>query len=87
MPENSHYSRKKHRTWREKVLARANYLCEECARYGRHDKYGLPVAATTAHHIKHLDTNPELAYDVRNGKALCDKCHNAAHPEKGGRFR
>lgn len=29
------YHRAKHRAWREKVLRRAGYLCEECARYGR----------------------------------------------------
>lgn len=49
------------------------------------DENGLPVAATTAHHIKHREEYPELQYIVSNGKALCEKCHNKAHPEKGKR--
>lgn len=85
MPHESYYSHERHREWREKVLRRAGYLCEECRRYGRTDKNGLPVAATTAHHIKHRDEYPELQYDVNNGRALCEACHNKAHPEKGKR--
>ena len=83
MPHDVHYVGAKHKRWREKVLRRAGYLCDECRRYGRLDKDGLPVAATVAHHIKPLDEYPELAYDVSNGRALCEDCHNKAHPEKG----
>lgn len=85
MPGQEHYNSAKHKRWREKVLHRAGYLCEECRRYGRTDAQGLPVAATTAHHIQHLEDRPDLAYTVANGRALCASCHNAAHPEKGGR--
>ena len=79
-----HYNSARHKAWAEKVLRRAGYLCEECKRYGRLDANGLPVRATTAHHIKHRDEYPELQYDVTNGRALCERCHNKAHPEKGG---
>ena len=84
MPHDPYYGRAKHKAWRESVLRRAGYLCEECKRYGRTDENGLPVAATTAHHIKHRDEYPELQYVVSNGRALCEACHNKAHPEKGG---
>ena len=84
MPNDKYYNSPRHKAWAEKVLRRAGYLCEECRRYGRLDKNGLPVRATTAHHIKHRDEYPELQYDVTNGRALCEKCHNKAHPEKGG---
>lgn len=83
MPHDDYYNSARHKAWREKVLRRAGYLCEECKRYGRLDKNGLPVAATTAHHIKHRDEYPELQYRVDNGRALCEACHNKAHPEKG----
>ena len=86
MPNDSYYNSTRHRKWAEKVLRRAGYLCEECKRYGRLDKDGLPVRATTAHHIKHRDEYPELQYDVTNGRALCERCHNKAHPEKGGHY-
>jgi 5-methylcytosine-specific restriction endonuclease McrA len=72
------YHRARYLAWREKVLRRAGYLCEECARYGRN------TPATVAHHVKHADEYPELRYDLNNGRALCAACHNAAHPEKGG---
>ena len=72
------YHRARHLRWRELVLRRAKYLCEECARYGR------TTPATVAHHIKHADEYPELRYDVTNGRALCAACHNREHPEKGG---
>jgi len=84
VPHDKHYNSARHKAWAEKVLRRAGYLCEECRRYGRLDKNGLPVRATTAHHIKHRDEYPELQYVVSNGRALCERCHNKAHPEKGG---
>lgn len=86
MPDAAYYQLARHKRWREKVLRRAGYLCEECKRYGRTDADGNPVRATTAHHIKHRDEFPELAYVISNGQALCAKCHNAKHPEKGGRY-
>lgn len=70
------YHRAKHKAWREKVLKRAGYLCEECARYGRR------TPATVAHHIQHADEFPELRYVLSNGRALCAACHNKYHPEK-----
>ena len=70
------YHKAKHKHWRDLVLRRAGYLCEECARYGRRTE------ATVAHHIKHADAYPELRYDVKNGMALCAACHNLKHPEK-----
>lgn len=80
------YHKKQHRRWRELVLKRAGGLCEECKRYGRVDEDGLPPKATIAHHIKHADEYPELRYVVSNGEALCAKCHNKMHPEKGKGF-
>lgn len=86
MANKKHYDGAKHKAWRAAVLRRAGYLCEECRRYGRVDEDGLPVQAITAHHIKHLEDAPELAYDVTNGMALCARCHNKKHPEKGGKY-
>ncbi len=83
MAHDPYYDTARHKAWRERVLRRAGYLCEECRRYGRTDANGLPVRATTAHHVKHRDEYPELQYDVTNGRALCAACHAKAHPEKG----
>lgn len=83
MPHDPYYTSKRHLAWRDAVIRRAGGRCEECRRYGRMDKDGLPPAATTAHHIKPREQYPELQYKVENGRALCARCHNAAHPEKG----
>lgn len=74
MPDNKHYQSGKHRRWREKVLRRDRYLCTECLRYGR------KTPATHAHHIKPVETYPELAYDLDNGRSLCGACHNKLEP-------
>lgn len=77
--DNSHYKKKKHKEWRDKVLRRDNYLCQKCIRYGK------KVEATHAHHIRTVEEYPELKYKVENGQSLCLACHNREHPEKGGR--
>ena len=79
MTDEQFYHSAKYKRWREKVFRRAGYLCEECKRYGR------KVPATVAHHVKPREFYPELELSVQNGRALCAKCHNLAHPEKGGR--
>lgn len=86
MARDAHYDSARHKEWRRKVIRRAGGRCELCRRYGRLDKNGLAPAATTAHHIKHKEDHPELAFDVTNGMALCAKCHNKMHPEKGGKY-
>ncbi len=85
MPNDPFYTGSRYLAWREAVLRRAGYLCEECRRYGRTGRDGLPIRATVAHHIKHREEYPELQYLLSNGRALCESCHNKAHPEKGGK--
>ena len=85
MPGDRHYDTARHKAWREKVLRRARYECEECRRYGRRGPDGLPIVATVAHHIDPRETRPEKQYVLSNGEALCTACHNRKHPEKGGR--
>lgn len=87
MPNDPFYSGGRYLAWRDAVLRRAGYLCEECKRYGRTDAKGQPIVATVAHHIQHRDEHPELQYLLSNGRALCESCHNKAHPEKGKSYR
>ena len=61
---------------RKVILKRDNYECQECKRQGGYSK------ATDVHHIKHLETHPELALYDDNLESLCAACHNRAHPEK-----
>ncbi len=53
-------------------------LCEEHLRQG-HD-----VAVSMVHHIKPIETHPELRLVMENLQSLCTPCHDAAH--KGGRW-
>jgi 5-methylcytosine-specific restriction endonuclease McrA len=66
--------------WRKKraaILARDNYRCVECKKYGR------ITEATIVHHIKPVEEYPELGYISSNLESLCAACHAKAHPEKG----
>jgi 5-methylcytosine-specific restriction endonuclease McrA len=72
----------KSKAWEKKraaILRRDKYLCQECKKYGR------TTQAVTVHHIQHLEDRPDLALENTNLVSLCQKCHNKAHPEKGGR--
>ena len=74
----------KSKRWKKKracILRRDGYMCRECRKYGRQ------VAAVTVHHIKHVDEYPELAFEDSNLISVCQACHNAFHPEKGGKRR
>jgi hypothetical protein len=61
--------------WKEAVLARDNYTCQQCGSKG---------PDVRAHHIKSFTKHPELRYDVRNGSSLCLECHKKT-PNYGGR--
>lgn len=68
--------------WKRKraaILARDGYMCQRCKKYGR------MRPATIVHHIKELEDFPELAWVNSNLESVCLACHNALHPEKGGR--
>ncbi len=67
---------------RAKALRRDGYLCVECKRYGRRDRDGSPVKATTVHHIKPRENYPELSLTLANLVSLCEGCHNKQHPER-----
>lgn len=60
------------------ILRRDGYICQWCKRYGR------MTQASVVHHIQHLEDRPDLALNPENLISLCAKCHNKAHPEKGG---
>ena len=64
MASDPYYNTKVHKRWRNNVLRKAKYLCQECARYGVRED------ATVAHHILPREEYPELARRVSNGAAL-----------------
>ena len=70
---------------REAILRRDGYLCQECRRYGRKDRDGLPVRATLVHHVIEYEDAPELGLVDSNLVSLCDGCHNKKHPDRARR--
>ncbi len=67
------YLSKPWRKVRAVALARDNYLCQRCLKRGR------LRAAALVHHIKPLDTFPDLGLELDNLLSLCDACHNRIH--------
>lgn len=63
--------------WVSAILKRSGGECEKCGARGH----------LHAHHIKPVETHPELRLDRGNGIALCHLCHweihNGALPAKG----
>lgn len=62
---------------REAALVRDHYLCQPCLRRER------LTPAVAVHHIKPIETHPELALVLDNLESTCLACHNKEHPEKG----
>ncbi len=74
------YKSRKWREIRQRVLERDNYECQECKKQGivktiDHTKH----KSLDVDHIKELDSNPHLAYDMDNLVTLCVSCHNKKH--------
>ena len=54
----------RYKLWQKAVLQLGEYKCHLCS----------ATTNLTVDHIKPIVTHPELAYDVKNGRILCDKC-------------
>lgn len=48
------------------------------------DIKGLVTAADTVHHIKPVETHPELRLDPENLMSLCRECHETLHGRGSG---
>jgi hypothetical protein len=58
---------------REKVIARANGICEGC----------LEKSAVQVHHVSYEHRFEEFCWEL---VAICNDCHVRAHPEKHGKI-
>ncbi len=62
--------RYEYKKWHKLVLEKDNFTCQVC------DKRG---GRLQAHHIKPWADHVELRYDIANGQALCEPCHDTVH--------
>ena len=69
---------------RATALQRDGGMCRDCmARLLA--GYGIrPRRAEMVHHIIPLEERPDLGLNLDNLVSLCNACHAARHPEKGG---
>lgn len=59
----------KYKMWKQSVLKRDNYTCQECGCKGN----------LVVHHIKPFATEKEARFDINNGITLCQNCHREVH--------
>mgnify|MGYP001568368946 CR=1 FL=1 len=59
----------RYQEWRLAVLEKDGGKCTVCA----------SISRPNAHHIASFKDNPELRYDLENGRTLCNACHARHH--------
>lgn len=67
---NKAFNSKEYKEFRDNVLLRDNYTCQECGHRG---------GKLHVHHIKPWGPFPSVRYDVSNGVTLCPPCHYLKH--------
>lgn len=60
-----------YKEWRIKVLTKDNFVCRDCKKKGN-----------IAHHLELFALNPKKRFEVKNGIALCRKCHLKRHQKE-----
>jgi len=70
---------KRHQRWRQLVLARDNWICQE------HKRRGEIVAGSHADHIVPLHRGG-APFDLANGQTLCSTCHARKTATEDGGF-
>lgn len=82
MPDEPFYHTAAWKRVRQVALSRDQGMCQDCMDRFRAG-YGVrPRRAQMVHHIIPIEERPDLALDLNNLRALCNECHNQAHPEK-----
>lgn len=68
--ENLKYHSDEYKEWRAACFARDGKKCVLCGSKGRKNN---PLQVD---HIKSYQNNPELRFDVSNGRVVCRRCHS-----------
>lgn len=68
--------------WREKVLERDGYTCQNCGFIGLFN-INLNVRGICAHHMNNWLQYPKDRFNTDNGITLCEDCHKKIHKGRG----
>jgi 5-methylcytosine-specific restriction protein A len=60
---------------RQEAIKRDNNECQQCKAH----KPNCVTIQENVHHIKEIETHPDLALNLDNLICLCIKCHNEVH--------
>lgn len=75
---------------RKQALKRDNYECQMCKREGKVTVDSIKedgerkAIVLNVHHIKEIETHPELALNINNLETLCLDHHNIIHGKNYG---
>jgi len=64
-----------YKLWREAILKRDNYICQECGLKRGWNKKLRRRIVIEVDHIKPFALFPELRFAIDNGRCLCVGCH------------
>lgn len=70
---------------RRQALSRDSFECQQCKREGlvtvdsKKEKGKRKEIALNVHHIKEIETHPDLALEIDNLETLCVRHHNIVH--------
>ena len=73
--KSKEYNTVRWRRFRQAVLQRDKYLCQECLRKGIHTPVGDKRWDHAVDHIKEVRDGGKF-YDMSNVETLCSTCHN-----------
>ncbi len=67
---NSRANDKEFLKWAKDIKVQNLYTCEICKKHG---------GSLHAHHANSWNKYPDQRYDLKNGRCLCNKCHDLFH--------
>jgi hypothetical protein len=78
----------RYKIWRQDVVIRDNFTCQDCGVYSRQIHAHHIIPATTIIRKLNIRTRKEILactelWDIGNGVSLCNRCHHKRHSYKG----
>ena len=85
MSDDTRGSKKAYGKFREAILQRDDYCCQDCKR--SFDRLNLNETEIHVHHIETVRKNPDRTFDDENVITLCLSCHLIRHGKRRRRIK